>query len=78
VVVEDHHDDLALREPILELQQPGHRGARRVTDPDALLAHDLARVDRGVAVGDLLEVVDDAEVDVARQEVLADALGQYG
>jgi hypothetical protein len=30
---------------------------------------------RGVLVGDLLEVIDDREVDVLRQEILADSFG---
>ena len=49
-----------------------------VAGEDALLAGDPARHQRGILVGDLLEVVDDAEVDVLRQEVLADAFGDVG
>ena len=75
VVVEDDDDDIVGREVILQLQQAGHRRARGVAREDALLARDPPRHDRGVAVGHLLEVIDDAEVDVLRQEIFADALG---
>ena len=43
-----------------------------------LLANDLARVDRSIAVGDFFEVIDQAEVDIFRQEVLTDAFGDVG
>ncbi len=75
VVVEDHDHGLALLEAIGQLDQSGHRRARRVAGEDAFLARDAAGHDRRVAVGDLLEVIDQAEVDVLRQEVLADAFG---
>ncbi len=58
-----------------QLNQPGHRGASRVAGEDAFLARDAARHDGRVLVGDLLEVVDDAEVHVFWQEILADTLG---
>ena len=60
---------------ILQLQQAGHRRSGRVAGEDAFFARDAPRHHRGVLVGHLLEVIDDVEVDVLRQEVLADALG---
>ena len=75
VIVEDHDDDVVLAEVIAELQQAGHRRAGGVAGEDAFLARDAPRHDRRVLVGHLLEVIDDGEVDVLRQEVLADAFG---
>src|SRR5205823_7429387 len=42
------------------------------------LARDAARHHRRVLVGHFFEMIDDAEVDVLRQEVLADALRDIG
>ena len=78
VVVEDHDDHVVACEAVGKLQQPGHRRAGRVPREDPLLASQAARHDRGVLVGDLLEVIDDAEVDVLGQEVLADPFGDVG
>ena len=64
----------ALRK-IRKLQQPGQRRAGGVPGEDPLFAGDAAGHDRRVAVGHLLEIIDDREVDVLRQEVLADAFG---
>ena len=78
MVVEDHHDHVVVAEVVLELQQARHGGARRVAREDAFLMRDAAGHQGGVLVGHLLEVIDDAEVHVLRQEVLADALGDVG
>jgi hypothetical protein len=75
VIVKDHDDHVVADEPILQLQQAGHCRPCRVAGEDALLPCDAARHQRGVLVRDLLEVIDDVEVDVLRQEVLADAFG---
>ena len=73
--MEDDDDHVAVGELILELHQPRHRGAARVADPDAFFARDPTRHHGRVLVGHLFEMIDAAEVDVARQEVLADAFG---
>ena len=78
VVVKDDDHELAGVEVILQLNDAGHRGAGRVAREDALFARDAARHHRGILVGHLLEVIDDREVDVLRQKVFADALGDVG
>ena len=78
MVVENHHDHVIVREPVLELQQTGHGRARRIPGEDALLTRDAAGHHGRILVGDLLEVIDDAEIHVLREEVLADALGDVG
>ena len=75
MVVEDDHDHVAFREVILQLQEAGHRGAGGVPGEDALFARDATRHDGRVLVGHFLEMIDDIEIDVPRQEVFADAFG---
>ena len=73
VVVEDHHHRLPGFEPVLQLEKAGDGRPRGVPREDALLPDDLAGVDSGVAVGHLLEMINDREVHVFGKEVLADA-----
>ena len=54
--------------------RPATAEPRGVAGEDAFFARDAPGHDRRVAVGDLLEMIDQAEVDVLRQKVLADAL----
>ena len=75
MIVEDDDDEFAGAEVVLELEHAGHRRAGGVAGEDALLAGDPARHQRRVLVGDFLEMIDDVEVDVLREEVFADPLG---
>ena len=78
MVVKDHDDNIVFPEVIFELQEARHRGAGRVAGKDPLFASDPPRHDRRVLVGHLFEVIDDIEIDVPGEEILANPFGDVG
>ena len=60
--MEDYDDHVVLIELVLQLDQAGHRGPRRIAGEYPFLPRDAPRHQGGVLVRDLLEMVDHAEV----------------
>ena len=80
-VGQEHDDDRVLAavgrgQVAHDLASGDHRGAARAAAEDALLAGQPAGHGERVAVADAHPAVDDGGVVGAREEVLADALGQ--
>src|SRR5262249_33196774 len=65
-------------EMLFQLKQAGHCPAGGVSGEDTLFARQAARHDRRILVRHLLELIDHVEIDVLRQEILTDALGNVG
>ena len=75
MVVEDHHHHIAGFELVFHLQQACHGRTGAVAGKNPFLAGNAARHDGGIAVGHLFEMVNHVEIDIGREEILADAFG---
>ncbi len=75
MVVEQHDGEVSWLQLVFELAQSLKGGTTAVTEEKAFLFSQLTGGDSAILVGDLLKLVNEVEVDVGRQDVLANALG---
>ena len=78
MVVEQDDGQVSGLELVLELAQSLKGGTAAVTEEKALLLRKLTGGEGTILVGDLLKFIDEVEVHVGRQDVLANALGDVG